>query len=98
MHNRHEGTLMNERLTEYPARTRNGIPVAVAVIVLVPATIAGIIFSAVAIGGGSTALGVTGLIGSILLLLATVFVAIGLYMLQPNQAAVLTLFGDYRGS
>lgn len=30
--------------------------------------------------------------------LAMVFVAAGFYMLQPNQAAAITLFGDYRGS
>ena len=29
---------------------------------------------------------------------ATLLVATGFYMLQPNQAAVITLFGDYRGS
>ena len=28
----------------------------------------------------------------------TLFVACGFYMLQPNQAAAITLFGDYRGS
>ena len=27
-----------------------------------------------------------------------IFVACGFYMLQPNQAAVITLFGDYQGS
>lgn len=90
---------MNDKLAEYPARTRNGVPVAIAVIVAFLATIAGIVLSARTLGtGGSTTLGVTGLIASILVLLATVFVAVGLYMLQPNQAAVLTLFGDYRGS
>src|SRR5690606_20411869 len=26
------------------------------------------------------------------------FVAIGFYLLQPNQAVVITLFGDYRGT
>jgi regulator of protease activity HflC (stomatin/prohibitin superfamily) len=34
----------------------------------------------------------------LLLILAAVFCAFGLYMLQPNQAAVLTFFGDYRGT
>lgn len=29
---------------------------------------------------------------------AFVFVAVGFFMLQPNQAAVLTLFGEYRGT
>ena len=31
-------------------------------------------------------------------ILVTVFVASGFFMLQPNQAAVITLFGDYRGT
>ncbi len=35
------------------------------------------------------------LIGSLLMLL---LVASGFFMLQPNQAAVITLFGEYRGS
>ena len=35
------------------------------------------------------------LVGSII---ATLFVAIGFFMIQPNQAAVITLFGEYRGT
>jgi regulator of protease activity HflC (stomatin/prohibitin superfamily) len=31
-------------------------------------------------------------------LLAAVFIACGFFMLQPNQAAAITLFGDYRGT
>lgn len=31
-------------------------------------------------------------------ILAFVFVAVGFFMIQPNQAAVLTLFGEYRGT
>ena len=30
--------------------------------------------------------------------LVLIFVACGFYMLQPNQAAAITLFGDYKGS
>ena len=30
--------------------------------------------------------------------LAVIFISAGFYMLQPNQAAVITLFGDYQGS
>ena len=38
-------------------------------------------------------------IGSIFLtVLATLFVAIGFFMIQPNQAVVITLFGEYRGT
>jgi regulator of protease activity HflC (stomatin/prohibitin superfamily) len=61
-------------------------------------------FAAIAVGvwrimvfniSGPTALG-----GWLLLLaIATfVFVTPGFYMIQPNQAAVITLFGDYRGT
>ena len=35
---------------------------------------------------------------AILLTLAFVVITPGFYMIQPNQSAVLTLFGDYRGS
>ncbi|WP_157965240.1 SPFH domain-containing protein [Euzebya rosea] len=42
-------------------------------------------------GGALVVLGV-------LLVVAAILVAAGLYTLQPNQGAVLTLFGDYRGT
>jgi regulator of protease activity HflC (stomatin/prohibitin superfamily) len=35
---------------------------------------------------------------AVVLLLGSAFAGVGLYMLQPNQAAVLTFFGDYRGT
>ena len=38
----------------------------------------------------------TGIVPTLVLLLG--FVAKGLYMLQPNQAALMLLFGDYRGT
>ena len=38
---------------------------------------------------------VLGLVAAILIFL---FVVIGFYLLQPNQAVVITLFGDYRGT
>ena len=38
-------------------------------------------------------------IGSVLVsVVALAFVLVGFYMLQPNQAAVITLFGDYKGT
>ena len=38
----------------------------------------------------------TGIVPTLVLLLG--FIAKGLYMLQPNQAALMLLFGDYRGT
>jgi len=35
---------------------------------------------------------------AIVLILAAVLISLSFFMVQPNQAAVLTLFGDYRGS
>ncbi|MEW6708025.1 MAG: SPFH domain-containing protein [Pseudomonadota bacterium] len=42
-------------------------------------------------GAAGVLLGVASLLGGIL-------VFVGLYMLQPNESAILTLFGEYRGS
>jgi len=38
------------------------------------------------------------LVGAILAPLVILFVACGFYMLQPNQAAAITLFGSYKGT
>lgn len=38
------------------------------------------------------------IIGGILSLIAAALAGLGIYVLQPNQSAVLTLFGDYRGT
>lgn len=35
---------------------------------------------------------------SVVVIVAGIVVMVGLYMLQPNKAAVLTLFGDYKGT
>lgn len=46
-------------------------------------------------GQGEVGLGVTLLVGGIL---AFLFIACGFYFLQPNQAAAILLFGDYKGT
>ena len=76
---------------ERPAKTFSGyamLPVLIASLALFP-------IGAAVIDSGRDGL------GGLLLLLATLaalFVAIGFYLLQPNQAAAILLFGDYRGS
>ena len=32
------------------------------------------------------------------LLIGPIFILVGFFMIQPNQAAVITLFGEYRGT
>ncbi|MEE4153571.1 MAG: SPFH domain-containing protein [Erythrobacter sp.] len=44
--------------------------------------------------GGGGALG----IAAVVALIASVFILSGFFMIQPNQAVVLTLFGEYRGT
>lgn len=50
-------------------------------------------------GDGATGGGKLAFVATIALsLLAFLFVACGFFMIQPNQAAVITLFGEYRGT
>lgn len=42
--------------------------------------------------------GIVGIVLRVLLIASGVFIMVGLYMLQPNEAAILTLFGHYVGS
>ncbi len=48
------------------------------------------------VAGDSNAL--THILAVVLAPLVLIFVACGFYMLQPNQAAAITLFGDYKGT
>ncbi|MDJ0767157.1 MAG: SPFH domain-containing protein [Ilumatobacter sp.] len=78
-------------ITESRGRSFRGIPWLLADVVLLPAAVACFVVG-----------GVTGTLPVILLgiplALAFIVVLLGFYMIQPNQSAVLTLFGDYRGS
>jgi len=86
-------------VTERVVRSRAGIPILIGVLAVGLASVAGIVLSIRwLVLGASLAVGVSGIVAGVLVLLATVFVGVGLYTIQPNQARVLTLFGDYRGS
>jgi regulator of protease activity HflC (stomatin/prohibitin superfamily) len=86
-------------LVERSARSRGGVPVLIGVIVVALLSVAGSVLAVRHLAtGGQVAVGAAGVIVSVLVLLAAGFVGAGLYTVQPNQARVLTLFGDYRGS
>src|SRR5437868_3507873 len=72
---------------ERPILTLNGI----AMLLLLLAMIAGAVFGVVEMRGAFARFGV-------FLVVAVVFVAGGFYMLQPNKAAVIMLFGSYLGT
>ena len=72
---------------EKPAGTMPGIGMLLLLILL-----------ALAIPAGIFLLRQAFVVPAIALALAIAFIAPGLYMLQPNEAGVVTLFGDYRGT
>ncbi len=79
------------RLQERAAAARSGYPMLALGVLLVLATVA---FAVLAVRGGGPAL----LWPAGLTLIAGILVLAGLFMLQPNEAANLTLFGQYTGT
>ena len=79
------------RSGENPASTFSGYPM----LLLWLGTIAAAAWGIVTIEGGASAMGGTVLGLSILFF---VLIIAGFYMIQPNQGAVITLFGEYRGT
>ena len=78
-------------LSESEGRTRGGVPWLIADVVLYLAAIALFVFGLI---NENLAL----IIVSIVVVFVAAVISVSFYMVQPNKAAVLTLFGDYRGS
>jgi regulator of protease activity HflC (stomatin/prohibitin superfamily) len=78
-------------IAERPAPCASGLPWLVGDVVLV---LAGAALAVLGAGTGSTAAWV----GVVVAALAAAVITVSLYIVRPNQAAVLTLFGDYRGT
>ena len=78
-------------ITETQSQSRPGVWLLVVDIVALLGAIAAFAGAVVTENPAFTWLG-------ILLILVVVFLSLGFYMIQPNQSAVLTLFGAYRGS
>jgi regulator of protease activity HflC (stomatin/prohibitin superfamily) len=82
---------MRNNTSERELRSISGYAAAGAAIVL-------ILGAAISLVLAPAAGGAIGVVGRALLVLLGVFVLAGLYMLQPNEAAILTLFGHYAGT
>ena len=80
-------TYRKEGTFEKPYKTMNGIAMLFLILALIVVEIAGF----AAMRAGFILLGIA-------IAVAIVFLAGGFFMLQPNEAAVLTLFGDYLGT
>ncbi len=76
--------------TERPLQSLNGYAMAALGIVLV--------LTIVALAATRSLPFVGGIVTVVLLLAGAALSFVGLYMLQPNEAAILTLFGAYRGT
>lgn len=77
--------------SESEGRARSGVPWLIADVVLYLTAIGLFIFGVVVDVAPVVVV-------AIILFLAAVVISVSFYMVQPNKAAVLTLFGDYRGS
>lgn len=84
------------RSCEGPASTFNGYPMLVLLLVI-PALFAWLV-SGQPPADPSTMQNVIFVGAMVFLIVALLFVAIGFYMIQPNQGVVITLFGEYRGT
>jgi regulator of protease activity HflC (stomatin/prohibitin superfamily) len=82
---------VTEGLSESPAASRGGVPWLLADVVLVLGGAGLIVVGAIAVNPIIIVLGA-------LAELAALVIGLSFYMVQPNQSAVLSLFGDYRGS
>ncbi len=78
-------------MKEQQARTWNGLMMLLLLLGAVVGSVAAVVMGA---RGGDPARIVAGMVGAV----ASVFLLAGLFMVEPNQARVLTLFGAYRGS
>lgn len=77
--------------SESKGNTRSGVPWLIVDVLLYLTAIGLFIVGVIVEDGPYAAI-------AIVLFLAAVVITVSFYMVQPNKAAVLTLFGDYRGS
>ena len=78
---------------ERSASTMTGYPVLLVLVALIAMEVLAVMTAVRADDPG-----VLAIVGIILVPLLFIFVSVGFYMLQPNQAAVITLFGTYKGT
>jgi len=82
---------------EKPIRAKSGMGVLILAILLILASIAGIVWGIIIADGGRIALGVTLIVICCILFIASFFLLAGIKLIRPNEAAVFTLFGEYYG-
>jgi regulator of protease activity HflC (stomatin/prohibitin superfamily) len=79
-------------MKEKPLGSLPGIPLIVAI------TVALLLSAWTLVAAGAGQLPILAMIPAVVVVAAGIFLLVGLYMLEPNQAAVLSLFGKYVGT
>ena len=77
---------------------KNGMSVLLLVVVMYAVAIAAMIFSGISLEQGANALNITGLVAGIVVTSLGWILLLGLKVLKPQEALVLTLFGKYIGT
>lgn len=67
-------------------------------LVLFAVSVVMMIFSGIALDAGDAVIGASGLVAGIVLFCLACIITMGFFTIQPNQARLLILFGDYRGT
>lgn len=83
---------------EREMRVKNGWPFLILFLILFAVSILGMVFGGIFLEQGSDLLGVLMLVGGIVLCCVVIFLLMGFFTIQPNQARVLVLFGNYKGT
>ena len=87
----------NQEISEFPAKSRNGIGMLFFSLFLIAASIGAFVFAAVTFESSSPIFGVFFVLAFVILIVGFLLIS-GLRIIKPNEAVVLTLFGKYIGS
>ena len=85
-------------IREKAVKTVSGLPVLLLLLPLLPLCLVGIINAGIRLDAGEGAAAGFQMAGSILAGFLDLLLLCGLFMVQPNQGVVLTLFGAYKGT
>ncbi len=91
-------TVTASKYEERAAKAKGGFGMLFCILLLFLVSVLGIVFGGILLDRGSVPLGVVLLVGGILLACAAAVMCAGFKVLNPNEAAVLTLFGKYYGT
>lgn len=83
---------------EREVHVKGGFSFLILFTVLFVASIFGMVFGGIFLEQNEIALGVLLLVGGIILCIVILFLMMGFFTIQPNQARVLVLFGEYKGT